>query len=729
MKRHISYLLLFIFLCIPLQAERKKVGLVLGGGGAKGAAHVGVLKVLEEVGIPIDYVAGTSIGAIVGAFYATGHNAEQIDSLIRKLNWNVLLSDQMPSNNLFYQTKLKESKFALNLPLEKQIKLPAGIISGQNIMNLFSDLTIGYHDIKSFNELPIPFACVATDMSQGKSVVLSSGSLPLAMRASMSIPGLFTPVLLDSMVLVDGGVLNNLPTNVVKEMGADITIGVDLSTPPPPNSELTTFNGMLNKLIDMMGTSEYEKNKAALDLCLHPNLGTFGTLSFNPTAIDSLYQYGIAVAKAHMPELLAIKAEIFGDTANTTVPKMQPCTSWNSQDSIWISQIHFEGIPKSDVHWFKKKIRIKDNSIITVKDINQTLYTIEGLDLFSSVTYRLSGSNPAILTFITQKKALNQINVGFRFDTESMASILLNTTFSQKLMKGSEVSATAKLDKNPYLALEYKLGPGLMNRAGISYEIGYHNFNLYQRKQRIDNLYFLWQTAEVKYIGSFHNLELQSGLEWNYFGYSNEVYDSQYNPFPIHPGSFANYFLTLNAASFDNMYYPQYGWTGYVQAKIITDNFLGYHGKSPVASLHFEFKTVIPLGQKFAFLPSISGRGVWGDEIPSIYLNYMGGDMSGRYLPQQIAFMGINNIQLFENIVAVGKLSMRYQFRKKHYAFVSGNFGKSASKIASFIHGPNIWSAGAKYSYNSPIGPISGEIAYSNWVKAVTVYANLGYYF
>ncbi|MEG2180023.1 MAG: patatin-like phospholipase family protein [Bacteroidales bacterium] len=729
MKRLTFSILILLLLSIPLHAERKKVGLVLGGGGAKGAAHVGVLKVLEEIGMPIDYIAGTSIGAIVGAFYATGHNADQIDSLMHTLKWNALLTDQMPQNKLFYRTKEREWKYALSIPLEKQIKLPAGIISGQNILNLFSDLTIGYHDTKNFLDLPIPFSCVATDMSQGRSLVLSSGSLPLAMRASMSIPGLFAPVLLDDMVLVDGGVLNNLPTNVVKEMGADITIGINLATPPPTNDELTTFNGMVNKLVDMMGKAEYEKNYAALDLCLQPDLDGFNTLSFNKEAVDSLYQRGIEVARQHMPELLALKKQIYNDTTPDTLFTETQTAIWNPNDSLLINKIRFEGVPEKDAHWFRKKIQIKEASIITVQDINKAIANLDGLDLFSSVTYRVSPQTPGILTFVLKKKALSQVNIGFRFDTESMASILLNTTISQKFMKGSELAATAKLDKNPYLSLEYKWGPGPLNKIGVTYLIGYHNFNLYQHKKRIDNLNFLWQTGEIKYIGAFRNVELQTGLEWDYFGYTNEVYYTQNNPMPKHPGSFVNYFLLLNIASYDNRYYPTYGWMGFAKAKLITDNFIGYHGKSPVGSIEFNFETVIDLGKRFALLPHLSGRLVWGDEIPAIYLNYMGGDINGRYLPQQIAFPGIRNIQLFDNVVVTGKLALRYQLQKKHYLFLLGCFGKDAPKIATIVEGSNIWSAGAKYSYNSPIGPISGEITYSNWTKEVGVYFNLGYYF
>lgn len=729
MKRFITFFILLAFLICPLLGERKKVGLVLGGGGAKGAAHVGVLKVLEEIGMPIDYIAGTSIGAIVGAFYATSHDAGQIDSLMHTLKWQILLTDQMPQNNLFYRTREREWKYALSLPFEKEIKIPAGIISGQNIMNLFSDLTIGYHDTRSFLNLPIPFSCVATDMSQGKSIVLSSGSLPLAMRASMSIPGLFAPVMLDSMVLVDGGVLNNLPTNVAKEMGADITIGIDLATPPPNNAQLNTFDGMVNKLVDMMGKTEYEKNRDALDLCLQPDLTGFNTLSFNTDAVDSLYQRGIAVARQHLPELLALKAKIMGDSSDCKPISPILTAIWNPNDSIFIKKVDFKGIPIKDTHWFRQKIGIENESIISIHDINRAIAILDGLDLFASTTYQITSENPATLIFILKKKALSQLNVGFRFDTESMASILLNTTLSQRFMKGSELSVTAKLDKNPYLALGYKWGPGLMSKIGVSYDIGYHNFNLYRHNKRVDNIYFLWQTGEVKYIGAFRTIELQTGLQWEYFGYTNELYDTQYNPIPIHAGSFANYFLLLNMATYDNRYYPTHGYLGWIKTKLITDNFISYNQHSPIGAIEFDFETVIPIGKRMAILPHIDGRMVWGSEIPPIYLNYMGGNLNGRYLSQQIAFPGIPNLQLFENVLLVARLSTRYQLYSKQYLFLFGCFGKNAPKIANFISGNNIWSAGIKYSYNSPIGPISGEVTYSNRTKEVGAYFNLGYYF
>ncbi|MFR4038364.1 MAG: patatin-like phospholipase family protein [Butyricimonas faecalis] len=227
MKR-IFVFLLVLFVILDAQGQRKKVGLVLSGGGAKGVAHIGVLKVLEEAGIPIDYIAGTSMGSLVGALYAIGYDAHAMDSLVRRQDWMFLLSDKVYRYNLPFSEKEETEKYLVSVPIKnnREIKIPSGFISGQNVYNLFSDLTIGYHDSLDFKKLPIPFACVASNLVDGKEVIQDYGVLPLAMRASMAIPGAFAPVRQDSMVLVDGGISNNFPVDIAKAMGADIIIGV-----------------------------------------------------------------------------------------------------------------------------------------------------------------------------------------------------------------------------------------------------------------------------------------------------------------------------------------------------------------------------------------------------------------------------------------------------------------------------------------------------------------------
>ena len=215
-------------LCISVHTTaqpgpRKKVGVVLSGGGAKGMAHIGALKVIEEAGIPIDYVVGTSMGSIIGGLYSIGYTPEQMDSMVRRQDWSFLLSDKIPRSEQNMAEREASEKYVFSLPFGKNAKTQAvgGLIKGQNLANLFSELTVGYHDSIDFNKLPIPFACVSENIVNGNEVNFHKGVLATAMRASMAIPGVFTPVRLDSMVLVDGGVVNNYPVNVARAMGAD----------------------------------------------------------------------------------------------------------------------------------------------------------------------------------------------------------------------------------------------------------------------------------------------------------------------------------------------------------------------------------------------------------------------------------------------------------------------------------------------------------------------------
>ena len=305
----------------PLQSQhfRKKVGLVLGGGGAKGAAEVGVLKVLEEADIPIDYIAGTSIGAIVGGLYAIGYDAADIDSLYRNQNWIFLLSDQVKRESETFLSKEEREKYIVHIPLskERKVSLPAGYVKGQNIFNLFSKLTVGYHQVDDFSNLPIPFRCVAVDLVDGKEVVFSSGSLPMAMRASMSIPGVFAPVEWKGKMLVDGGALNNLPVDVAKEMGADVIICVDLSTGWKKKEELKSPSAVVEQLIGMMGQTKYRKNMAEADLYINPSLKGFSAASFQPEAIDTMIQRGELAARQKWGELMDLKKYIYADVPDS----------------------------------------------------------------------------------------------------------------------------------------------------------------------------------------------------------------------------------------------------------------------------------------------------------------------------------------------------------------------------------------------------------------------------
>ena len=284
MKRF-STLIAFIFLVISIQAQvnstgtssRPKVGVVLGGGGAKGASHIGALKYIEELGIPIDYVAGTSMGAIIGGLYAIGYTPDEMTDIISNIPWNEYIGNTIDRTIMSTESRWRNSTLALTVPFNlENIKsqdpnatllnsLPSAYVNNSALINLFNDLCVGYQHEMDFNDMPIPFACVATDLLSGEEVVLNNGIVPVAMRASMAIPGVFAPVIIGDKILVDGGLVNNFPADVLREMGADIIIGVEVLTEKNVSAEMIKSlpQVMTRLLTNVTGSKRYENRAFA----------------------------------------------------------------------------------------------------------------------------------------------------------------------------------------------------------------------------------------------------------------------------------------------------------------------------------------------------------------------------------------------------------------------------------------------------------------------------------
>ena len=288
--------------------NRPKIGLVLSGGGAKGFAHIGILKMLDSLQIPIDYIAGTSMGGITGALYAIGYNGLELERLINQNDWEEIFTDEPPRKMLPYFQKRDTGKYQFEFGLKKIIPMPpSGLIFGQKISLLFSSLTFPYERITDFDKLPIPFQCVAVDLVTGNQVVLKSGSLAKAMRATMAIPSVFSPVEWGDSLLIDGGFLNNLPVDVVKEMGADIVIAVDVESPLKEREELNSAFDVLNQTITLLGLDYKKKNVEMVDLLIHPDISEFTSADFDNKKIRRIIQKGDEAAQESIEELLALK--------------------------------------------------------------------------------------------------------------------------------------------------------------------------------------------------------------------------------------------------------------------------------------------------------------------------------------------------------------------------------------------------------------------------------------
>ncbi|MGL5682324.1 MAG: patatin-like phospholipase family protein [Marinifilaceae bacterium] len=734
-------ILLLILLChfsLFSVCERKKVGLVLSGGGAKGVAHIGVLKVLEEAGIPIDYISGTSMGALIGALYAIGYDSHTLDSLVRNQDWRFLLGDQAERSDLPFAAKEADGKYLVSLPFSKKgVRMPAGMISGQNIYNLFTELTLGYHDSISFSKLPIPFACIAADLVTGNEIVMKEGVLPRAMRASMAIPGVFAPVQYDNMVLVDGGIANNFPVNVCEEMGAEVLIGVDLSMGLKGYGQINSVTHVVEQMANIMGLRKYRHNKQTMttdSLCalyLNPNLKGFTAASFSPVAIDTMIAMGERVARANWDRILALKKEIgIEDSAPIEVVREEKDIESLRTDSLAIARIWIEGVGETDKKWIKRFLTLKEYSVVTFKDIHQNLAYLYGTDAFANVSYQLNGKNIYDLRLVFTRKGGSSLNLGFRFDTEDMAAILVNTTFTNSYLRGSRVSLTARLSQNPYVKVDYSFGNPFLRRLALSYMYKYSNLDWYQKGERVDNVTFNYNKVQISFFDLyFKNIKTELGIKYEYYDYGKFLYAPNYEAEPARSRGYFTYYGSTQVESLDNKYFPTRGAKFEMDYSLMTTNLRNNNGQTPFSAIGLDFLAPIKLTNRVYAIPAVYGRVLIGQDIPYPFLNCMGGDMPGRYMPQQLPFIGIHNLELFDNSVVTLQANFRYRLGRNHYLFLMGNYAKQQDNFFKILQGNDIWGGGVKYAYNSLIGPVAIMFDMSNWNKKLGVYFNLGYYF
>lgn len=270
--------------CVESQ-KRAKVGLVLSGGGAKGAAHIGVLKYIEEAGIPIDYIAGTGMGSIVGGMYALGYSSDEILDIISSVDWNHLISNEVDRRKISFGRKVEKSSQVLTVPFSMNTRqeelqsrsfrnsLPSGIVSGDNLINLFNSLAVGYSDSLSYSELPTPFICIATNMFSGEADIMDGGEFTKSLRASMAIPVLFDPIKIGDTLYVDGGLTCNFPAEQCKAIGADYIIGVSMSPGLEENPDkLSTILSQVKQLKEVITDKDFSEYHKQCDIFISPDL-------------------------------------------------------------------------------------------------------------------------------------------------------------------------------------------------------------------------------------------------------------------------------------------------------------------------------------------------------------------------------------------------------------------------------------------------------------------------
>ena len=739
MKKQIfSTLVLSMCLLLPFslysQEQCKKVGVVLSGGGAKGMAHIKALKVIEEAGIPIDYIAGTSMGAIVGGLYAIGYTPEQLDSMVRKQNWTFLLSDRIKRSAMSLTDRERSEKFIVSIPFTKSPKDAAssgGIIKGQNLANLFSDLTMGYHDSINFDKLPIPFACVAANVVNGEQIIFHNGILSTAMRASMAIPGVFTPVRQDSMVLVDGGIVNNYPADVVKAMGADVIIGVDVQNALKKADKLNSAPDILGQIVDITCQSNHEKNVDLTDTYIRVNVDGYSSASFTPAAIDTLMRRGEEAAKAQWNSLLALKKKI-GISDNYVPKRHGPYSSLSNVRTIYVTDISFSGVEADDKKWLMKKCNLKENSNITTQQIEQALYQLRGSQSYSSASYTLTDTPEGYhLNFLLQAKYEKRINLGIRFDSEEIASLLINGTADLKTHIPSRLSLTGRLGKQYAARIDYTLEPMQQRNFNFSYMFQYNDINIYEEGERAYNTTYKYHLAEFGFSDVWYkNFRFGLGFRFEYYKYKDFLFKKpEFIGLDVESEHFLSYFAQVHYNTYDKGYFPSKGSDFKAAYSLYTDNMAQYNEQAPFSALSASWASVIPATRRFSIIPSIYGRVLIGKGIPYPLKNAIGGEVYGFYIPQQLPFAGVTNMELMENSIIITSLKFRQRMGSIHYLTLTGNYGLTDSHFFEILKGKQLFGISACYGMDSVFGPLEISLGYSNQTDKGSCFVNLGYYF
>ena len=748
MKRITIIVLLLTFLIPVLRAEdttsaeqpkhRPKVGLVLSGGGAKGMSHIGALKIIEELGIPIDYVVGTSIGSIIGGIYALGYSADEMDSLVRAQDWNLLMKDQISRRDVSYMNKKEQDQFILTIPFMNRKMLsqeaeagartsggllknmPSALVEGQNLNQLFTKLSVGYQDDVDFNTLPIPFACVAVDLNTKEEVVFHRGNIVTAIRSSMSIPGYFAPVPYGDKYLVDGGMLNNLPVDVVKKMGADYVITIDLHHFKKEKTDTQqTIPEMVSTMLSIMNGEKYQSGRAASDIIIEPNTSAYGVLAFDEKSVDALVDSGLVAAQRVMPQLqsLAEYLKTFPEEKRVRPPHAIDL----SRDSVLISQMEIQGADARDMNWLLSKTEIGPGELVSGNDMDQAMSLFYNTKAFTKIDYSIAGKEGNYrLKIHFSPERLHQAGVGFRFDTEEMAAILLGINLNKHKLFGSKLDWAFKLSAQPYMSLNY--GYTFHNLSQFNVGIKQQHVQVADinegeviRTMRYNSLsattfyqFTGWKSADVK-IGAG-------------FDYFTELIDSG-TPIAQHDWKG---FLDWGIDNMDDSYFPKSG---------VQINFGGgahYNGTFFYEG-RINLKAAIPLGSKVMLIPQTYNRWLFhkdDEPYPLFYGNRVGGYMAGRYCEWQVPFVGMNDTHSTLDKMDIARIDLRINLFRQHYLTLMGNymfeFNLDHWKLSEYEHR---YGFAAGYAINTIVGPIQLIGHWSNINRSFGVYFSLGHNF
>ncbi len=539
------------------QSPRPKIGLTLSGGGAKGLAHIGILQAIDSAGLKIDYITGTSMGSVVGGLYAAGYSGDSIEVLAKSLDWELLFSSSPQLDQISIEEKSEYNSYALTVPIEKKkLKLGTGIIEGQELWLKLSELFHPVYDITDFSKLPIPFKCIGTDLETGNAVAMDHGNIVTAIRASMAIPSVFTPVQYENKLLVDGGIVNNFPVLDVKEMGADYVIGVNLNQGLSKAQQLNTSIDIIMQIVFFKDAAFFDQHKAKCDLFILPELKGYETADF--AFSDSIIDCGKETGNLYYPYFKRMADSlnnIYGENGfvKDRLPK-------NKQ--ININKFSVDGLKNTKENFFFGLLNLKTNKNYTDEQLNEAIHRVYGSRYYDIIRYSfVADQNGATeMHFAVEESPLSAVKFGINYNDFTKLGLKFNLTSRELLFKESRAMVSVQISENPRLYAEYfkYINKPRTTRALIDFYYEFVDFPVY-------NDFRLFQTLRSTY--SAYDAQLQHNINRNsYLGLGQQFIQSKIKteetPSLIYNGN-NNYwysYLSYRLNNVDQKYFATKGW-------------------------------------------------------------------------------------------------------------------------------------------------------------------------
>lgn len=709
--------------------KRPTVGLVFSGGGAKGFAFIGVLKALQKAGLRVDYIGGTSIGSIIGGLYALGYAPDSIAKMVRSQNWYNLLHDVVDRKYIAFEEKGYDENSIVTLPIKKnKIGLKPSLYAGQEIDLLLNHYFTADYKTTDFSKLPTPFMCMATNILNGKAVTLNKGYLPLAVRASMSIPAYFSPTYYQGKYLVDGGVIDNYPAKQVKARGMDLIIGCDVQQGLTKNiKKLNSVPKVLQQVISYYRVAANQAGYKITNLYI-PIKMKYEVMDFDK--YDSIIAIGERAAQKHYKQIKAL-----ADSLNRI--KYEPVRKHNTVplDSVQISEVHYRGYKRIPLRFLEKYFNKYRNSKISIRSLEKTINEVYGTKYFDHVTYELQPRGKYTDLLIKVKEASpGSVGAAVHFDSDYQGSILLNMVLRNVLGKGSKLFAQTTLGNNPRFKMLYLINNGAKVGLGASLDFYSLKFNRYENNVKNTGNHFVNFSGAAFINATLKNIiNFRAGFEFDRFRVEQTQLNFDTIPHSDKISSYGNLFFTFNADTYDREYFPTKGFQVELNFKYQL-NMAPEQKESTFSSapfIYMNYNQAIKLTDKWVFSPGIFGGMTLGLMIPPPQNRfYLGGQNPDNYLHSMVPFTGLRFVQETGNNIIVVRGRLRYNFMKNFYLTGAVDFGE----ISDNFNNPSLTSGlivgyGLTISYKSFIGPVQLSVMNSNQPTKAILFFNLGYWF